>query len=526
MNQDLIKQLTFGEDCQKLLIQGVEKHAKAVKVSMGSHGETVLVESPNHPNGLLVTKDGVSISKSIFLLDPVENLASQILKEAADNTAQEAGDGTTSAIVLSEALIKEGIAKITPNLNKTQVLREMAEIGNQVIEQVSSLKLECTDQLLLDVAKTSCNNDERIGTIIAEAYKGIGRDGIVTVEKSPNEQTTFEVVDGLKVDRGFTSPMFINNVEKEEWQADKVYILMCDHEISSHDQIKSVLEVIVSTKKKLLIIAPCTVGFLNFMIHNFKNNVLDCCIMQPPNFGYKLKEEMEDIAISVGARFFTQQEGDDLSLIKFDDLGFAEKVTVGRKRTIIVNGHGDKEQIEKRSTELKSYIKNRTIKHEIDYLTNRIATLTGGIGVIYVGGATELEQKELHDRCDDSVLAVRSALEEGVVSGAGKALWEISLDINRTTDSAEKIAAMDIVLAAIKAPLFQILANAGLKVEDYYNAGTPIGHGYNLKTEKHGNLIEMGVIDPFKVVRCSFQNALSVATTILSTNTSITIQRV
>lgn len=523
---ELIKQLTFGEDCQKLLIQGVEKHAKAVKVSIGTHGETVLIESPNHPNGLLVTKDGVSISKNIFLLDPVENLASQILKEAAERTALEAGDGTSSSIVLAEALIKEGITKITPEMNKTQVLREMVEVGNQVIEIVGSSKLECTEQILLDVAKTSCNNDEKIGSIIAEAYKGVGKDGIVTVEKSPTEQTSFEVVDGLKFDRGFTSPMFMNNVDKEEWIAEKVYILMCDHEISSHDQIKNVLEAIVPTKKKLLIIAPCTVGFLNFMIHNFKNNVLDVCIVQPPNFGYKMKEEMEDIAISVGAKFFSQQVGDDLSLIKFDDLGFAEKVTVGRKRTIIVNGHGDKDEVDKRANELRATIGNRTIKHEIDYLTGRIATLVGGVGVIYVGATTEVEQKEIHDRVDDSVLAVRSSLQEGVVSGAGKALWEVSLVKNRTTDSAEKMAAIDIVLAAIKYPLYQILANAGLKVEDYYNLSTPKGHGYNLKTEQHGNLIEMGVIDPFKVVRCSFTNALSVAVTILSTNTSITIQRV
>jgi chaperonin GroEL len=522
---DLIKELTFGEDCQKLLIQGVEKHAKAVKVSMGTHGQTVIIESPNHPNKLLITKDGVSISKSIFLLDPIENMASQIMKEAADRTALDGGDGTTASIVLSEALIKHGVDKIKPELNKTEVLREMVLIGEEVIAQVGSRKLECNDQILLDVAKTSCNNDEKTGTIIAEAYKGVGKDGIVTVEKSPNEITSFEVVDGLKIDRGYTSPMFMNNIDKEAWIANDVHILMCDLEISSHDQIKNILEPIVATKKKLLIIAPCTTGFLNFMVHNYKNNVLDVCIVQPPNFGYKLKEEMEDIAISVGAKFISQQLGDDLSLIKFDDLGFAEKVTVGRKRTIIVNGHGDKEEIEKRANELRSTAKNRTIKHEIEYLTGRIATLVGGVGVIYVGGITDVEQKELHDRVDDAVLAVRSAIEEGIVSGAGKALWEVSIN-KEPHFSPEKNAAIDIVLAAIKTPLYQILANAGLKVEDYYSDKTPIGHGYNLKTRQQGNLIESGVTDPFKVVRCAFQNALSVAVTILSTSTSIHIVRI
>jgi len=520
---ELVKEIKFGDDCQKSLLEGVELMAKAVKSTLGTHGQTVFIESPTHVKGYTVTKDGFTVAKSITLNDPVANMACMALLEAAEKTATNVGDGTSTSIVLAEALIKGGVSKITPDLNKTEVLRETANIVETVIDILRSKKIDCTDSIMANVATISCNNDEVTGNLIAEAYKGVGKDGIVTVEKSPSHKTTFEVVNGLKVDRGYSSPLFMNNVAKEECVLENVHILVCDTEISQASQIMSILEGLFPSGKKLLIIAPCSQPFINSMVHNVLKSKIGLCIIQPPNFGYKQHEQMEDIAISVGAKYFSKTT-EDLSLITLNDLGFAEKVIVGKSKTIIVGGHGDSEEMATKAEQLKSTLSNRNAKHEIDYINERVASLIGGVGVIYVGGNTDLEQKELYDRVDDAVCAVRSAMEEGVVSGAGKALFEIDLTPQDKASKEFKVA-LEIVMEAIKVPLVQILLNAGLDYKEVYKDITIEGNGYNLKTKKYGNLIEMGVIDPFKVTRTALQNALSVATTILSTSASINIVR-
>lgn len=539
---ELVKELLFGKECEKSLMVGVDTVCKAVSASIGPFGRTILIETPEQTKSITATKDGATIAKNITILNPVANMACRVVKEGAEKTATDSGDGTSACCVLSQALIKGGHEKIKNGINKTQVLRYMEEVVGEVVEILKEKSIPCDETTILDVATISANNDDVLGKIIADTYKEVGVNGIVTVEKSLTHETTYEVVSGLKVDRSYTSPKFVNNVEKEEWMAEKVHILMCDREISSHDQIKSILDVIIATKRKLLIIAPCTTGFLNFMVHNYLNNVLDLCIIQPPNFGYKLQEEMEDIAVSIGGKYFSQQIGDDLSLIRFEDLGFAEKVIVGRKQTVIVNGHGDKELVDKRANELKSTLENRTLKHEKEFILKRIASLIGGIGVIYVGGLTDLIQKETIDRCDDATLAVKSAMEEGIVSGAGKALWEIEIPLKKNMPKEYAIA-LDIVMGAIKVPLRQILENADLDVNKIYPTkissnwffrllgikNKPVsimeGWGYNLKTEHYGNLVSLGVVDATKVVRTALQNANSVATTILSTSVSINIQR-
>jgi len=380
----------------------------------------------------------------------------------------------------------------------------------------------------LDVAAISANNDREIGKIISELYKEVGKSGVVTVERSQTSETYSQTTKGLKIDRGYLSNLFINDLKKDECIFDDVMILVADMEIANILQIENVLKPIISEGKKLLIISPCNVNVVNTLAANSMKGNLKVCAVAPPNFGYKQHELMQDIAISVGATYFSEKTGDDLSHINYGDLGHASKVIVSKDKTIIIRSSAkvDQGSIDARVAQLWQSHEQATRKGDKDFMLERIASLTGGIGVIFVGGQTDLEQKELYDRVDDAVCAVRSALEEGILPGAGKALLDESADlVDPESISKEHTAAMAIVRNALMAPFQQILANAGLKPSDVYKDGTPVGHGYNLKTGQMGDLIEMGVIDPFKVTRSALQNAVSVAVTILSTNAIITMAR-
>ena len=522
------KDLQFGADGRQKLINGVIKMSRAVKSTLGPGGNTVLIESPQHTHGITVTKDGVTVAKAIDLIDPSENLAVKMMKEAADKTATAAGDGTTTAIVLTEALVLGGLHEIKENLNRTEVLRHMSDISGKVVDKLRKTSKRVTSSMLVDVASISANNDREVGRIISEVYKEVGKNGIVTVERSQTSETYAETTMGLKVDRGYASPLFINDQKKDECIFEDVMILVADMEIANILQIENVLKPIVSEGKKLLIIASCNVNVTNTLAANVMKGNLKVCSIQPPNFGYKQHELMQDIAVSVGATYYSEKTGDDISHINYSDLGHAAKVIVGKDKTVILksSAKSDEAVIAERVAQLWSAHKEASKKYDKDFILERIASLTGGIGVIFVGGQTDLEQKELYDRVDDAVCAVRSALEEGILSGAGKALLEQSAAlVNDETMSQEYNAAINIVKSALMSPFLQILANAGLKAADIYTGEIPSGHGYNLKTAKMGDLIEMGVIDPLKVTRSALQNAVSVATTILSTNAIITMAR-
>jgi chaperonin GroEL len=523
------KDLHFGDNGRKKLVNGVVKMSKAVKSTLGPGGNTVLIESPNHKHGITVTKDGVTVAKSIDLLDPLENLAVKMMKEAADRTATSAGDGTTTAIVLTEALVLGGLERIKDEHNRTEVLRAMVDVSDAVVDRLRKRAKKVTSTMLVDVASISANNDREIGRIIAEVYKDVGKTGIVTVENSQNDETYAETTMGLKFDRGYLSPMFINDAKKDECVFEDTMVLVADMEIVNILQIENILKPIVSEGKKLLIISPCNVNVVNTLAANVMKGHLKVCVVPPPGFGYKQHELMQDIALSVGATYFSEKTGDDLSIINYGDLGHAAKVIVSKDKTVIIKSDLklDQKAIEERVSQLWDAHRNANKKHDKDFLLERIASLTGGIGVIFVGGQTDLEQKELYDRVDDAVCAVRSALEEGILPGAGKALLEESAAIGTNDEqSAEKTIASVIVRDALMAPFLQILANAGLKAEKVYG-DTPNapGFGYNLKTGEMGDLIKMGVIDPLKVTRSALQNAVSVAVTILSTNATITIAR-
>ena len=522
------KNLEFGAGGRGKLVSGVRKMSKAVKSTLGPGGNPVLIESPNHTHGITVTKDGVTVAKSIDLLDPSENLAVKMMKEAAEKTATSAGDGTTTAIVLTEGLVLSGLEHITEGLNRTEVLRSMVEISDKVVDKLRRRSKRVTSAMLVDVASISANNDREIGKIISEVYKDVGKTGIVTVEKSQSDETYAETTMGLKFDRGYLSPMFINDQKKDECVFEDTMVMVADMEITNILQIENILKPIVSEGKKLLIISPCNQNLINSLAANVVKGHIKVCAVAPPSFGYKQHELMQDIAVSVGANYFSEKTGDDLSIINFGDLGHAAKVIVSKDKTIIIKSglRLDQKAIDTRVEQLWDSHKNATKKHDKDHLLERIASLTGGIGVIFVGGQTDLEQKELYDRVDDAVCAVRSALEEGIIPGAGKALLEESAALQIDEDkSPEYNAAMMILKTALMAPFLQILANAGLKAEDIYKDGIAEGQGYNLKTREYGDLIKMGVIDPLKVTRSALQNAVSVAVTILSTDAIITLAR-
>ena len=524
------KDLHFGKEARGKLFSGIQKLFKAVSSTLGPLGETVLIESTDHTRGITVTKDGVTVAKSISLLDPVENLAVRMVREAAEKTATRAGDGTTTAIVLADAIINLahdwGIDD--PENNKTQILRELDGAADFVVKELEKKSVKLDQKKLLDVATISCNNDPQMGKIIADTYKDVGNDGIVTIEKSDTSSTYAETTNGIKVDRGYSSHLFINDHKKDQCILDDVHVLVCDAEIGNILNIEAILKPIIQENKKLLIVAPCSANVINTMGANVMKNNLKLCTIIPPNFGYKQQELMSDIALSVGATYFSESTGDDLSLITFSDLGHAKKVIVSKSETIIIKDDAidNKDQIKDRVDQLREQEKITQKNADKKFIRQRIATLTGAIGVIHVGGTTDLEQKELYDRVDDAVHAVKAALDEGILPGGGVALADIydkhySEKTQKKNNS--KSIAFAILLSAIQRPCREILHNAGLDFDIYPEH--KYGLGTNVKTKENGDMIEMGIIDPLKVTKEALLNAVAVSKSILSTNAIVTMAR-
>lgn len=526
------KELVFGKDGRQKLINGINKISNAVKSTLGPSGNTVLIESPEFTSHLTVTKDGVTVAKSVSLIDPVENLAVTMMKQAADKTATQAGDGTTTAIVLTEALIKEALHMFdkTPDCNQTEVLRELVSSTKDVVTALKKKSKPVTKNKLKSVATISANNDPFIGGLIADVYNQVGKNGIVTVERSETSETYIESTEGIKIDRGYSNNLFVNNQKKDECILENPYIFVSDAEITNILNIEQILKPIIQDGKSLLIIAPCSPNVLHTLAANVMKRNIKVCVIDPPNFGYKQHELMRDIALSTGARYFSEKTGDDLSIIDFKDLGQASKVIVGGTSTIILSSNRDNmDEINTRVEELWGAHKIATNKTSREFIMSRIASLTGGIGVIHVGGNTDVEQKELFDRVDDAVCAVRSAQAEGILPGSGLALFNIAgnglLNTYGDEKNESKTIANAILAKAIKVPLMQILKNAGLKSTKKYNTGMEDGYGYDVKNDKYGDLLKLGVIDPMKVTKHALQNAVSVAVTLLSTNAIITMAR-
>ena len=518
------KNLQFDSEGRDKLFKGIEQIAKAVKSTLGPSGQTVLIESPNHTNGITVTKDGVTVAKAVSLIDPTENLAVKIMKQASERTATQAGDGTTTAIVLTEAIV-EAAKHIINDSNKTDVLRDLIKETNLIVSNLKAKAKKVTNKMLKDVATISANNDEELGDIIASVYKKVGTDGIVAVDKSQTSDTYYETTNGLKIQRGYESPLFVNNQRKDECVLEDSYVLVSDAPIENILSIESILKPIIQGNKKLLIIAPTSQNVTNTLAANVMKSNLKLCAIGPPSFGYKQHELMQDIAISVGATYFSEKTGDDLSLMTEKDLGHCAKVIVSRDSTVIIKDDEElNDTVGKRVAELRVAMTNEKRKEEKEFILSRIATLNGGVGVIYVGGQTDLEQKELYDRVDDAVCAVRSALEEGILPGGGSALMQEAHRIDFS--KGETTVAQQILVKALRAPMFQIWENAGIKYEGQYEASkVEYNDGFDVKERRWGDMYRMGIIDPLKVTKSALQNAVSVAVTILSTNAIITMAR-
>ena len=541
------KDLSFEQDAREKLISGITKISKAVKSTLGPRGKTVIIESPEHTQGLTVTKDGVTVAKSIMLEDPIENLAVRMLKQASEKTANVAGDGTTTAIVLTEAIVNAGMEWIRPENNIFEVVTCMRNDSEVILTNIKKRSVKVTDDMLESIARISANNDLKLGRIIADAYKQVGKDGIVTVERSQTDKTYSEVTNGIRIDRGWTSPMFVNDQRKDECIMENVKILVCDTEINNILQIENVLKPIINAGEKLLIIGTCSGNVINTLAANVQRNGLQFCNIPPPSFGYKTHELMQDIAFATGAKYFSEKTGDDLSIINMTDLGHADKIIIGKQSSVIIKSGDVTEETSKRVAELREQQETLTAKHERDFVNERIASLVGGIACIYVGANSDIEQKEKFDRVDDSVCAVRSALQEGIVPGGGLLLYDFSRhfgcecfkDVEDGILTDDQVAEM-IMREALKSPLRQILINAGLDekiiMEDIYtpemigDAETgPLdvenNRGYDVVEKEYGDMFEMGIVDPAKVTKEALLNAISVATTILMTNAIITHKR-
>jgi|TARA_R100001369_G_scaffold11986_1_gene25795 chaperonin GroEL len=541
MSNYIPKNLDFGDEGRKKLNQGITKISQAVKSTLGPRGRTVLIESTNHLGGLIITKDGVTVANDFFLDDAVENLSAQMMKEAARKTANTAGDGTTTAIVLTEAIVNAGNRHIDSGNNVSEVVKYINAYSKDVVNHLTKKSKKVTKDVLNDVATISANNDKDLGRIISDAYNKVGDNGIVTIERSQNHETYATVTNGIKVDRGYTSNLFVTDNKNDESVLEDVYILVCDQEISNLLQLEVLLKTIVSGNKKLLIIGPCSTNVVQTLAANVMRNGLKLCNIMPPQFGYKQHELMQDIALSVGAKYFSEKTGDDLSLISFEDLGHADKIISGTTQTVIIKNNQMTEEIKTRISDLKEQQANTDIVSDREFINERIASLSGSIGSIFVGANTDIEQKEKYDRVEDAVCAVRSALEEGIVKGGGLALFYSREDLynksfklmSKEAVNYDEITAINILLESLCSPLSQILQNAGLNIDEYYNVSTlsdswilQQSSEYNVKTEEFGDFFEMGVIDPLKVTKTAFTNAVSVATTILTTNAIITHARV
>jgi chaperonin GroEL len=533
------KQLYIGKNGQEKLISGIQKLSAAVKSTMGAGGQTVIIESTNHVGGVTITKDGATVAKSIELVDPVENMACTIMKQASEKTATVAGDGTTSSIVLTEAIIEEGIKALacTPNVNKTEVLRLVQQEAKSVIDMIKYIAHPVTKELIKAVATISTNNDEDLGEMISEVYEKVGETGYVHYEKSKTGNTYTEYTEGIKLDVGYNNDFFANSADGDECilssaSSKKIKVLVTDIEITDMvNQLNpKMIDSIIQKGLPFLWIAPTSNSVTNAVVYNVKKNNLSWCIVPPPGFGWKQKELLSDIALSIGAKFISETTGDSLLSLTYEDLGTVEKAVISKSSCVLFRNSTNEdieEQVYDRVMQLKSALEKSTKSPEKEFLRKRIGHLTGGVGVIYAGGASDIEQKELYDRIEDAVMAVRSAQEEGVIAGGGVALNCIGRTASPSESlSVEQNVARGIISCAITKPCEQILTNCGLSYSNVYrDIELDMVTGYDVKNKQYGNMIEMGIVDPAKVARVALENAVSVATTILSTNAIVTMAR-
>ncbi|RUM73418.1 MAG: chaperonin GroEL [Sulfurovum sp.] len=519
----MAKEIHFSDKARNGLYEGVNKLADAVKVTMGPRGRNVLIQkSFGAPH---ITKDGVSVAREIELSDTLENMGAQLVKEVASNTADEAGDGTTTATVLAHSIFKEGLRNITAGANPIEVKRGMDKASNAIIEELKKVAKEVKDKKeIAQVATISANSDESIGNLIAEAMDKVGKDGVITVEEAKGINDDLEVVEGMQFDRGYLSPYFVTNPEKMTAEMENPLILITDSKITSLKDLIPVLEQIQQSGRPLLIIADDVEGeALATLVLNRLKGVLNIAAVKAPGFGDRKKEMLKDIAILTGGNVITEELGLSLDKATLADLGQAGRVVIDKDNTVIVDGKGDKEAVEARVKEIKIQIENTTSEYDKEKLQERLAKLSGGVAVIKVGAATETEMKEKKDRVDDALSATKAAVDEGIVIGGGAALIKAAKAVNLDLKDDEQVGA-DIILRAVYAPMKQIAANAGFDAgvvaDKVANSDEP-NLGFNAATGEYVDMIKAGIIDPLKVERIALQNATSVASLLLTTEATV-----
>ena len=517
----MAKQIKQGEDARKALCAGIDTLANTVKITLGPKGRNVVLGKKF--GAPVITNDGVTIAKEIELKDEFENMGAQLVKEVASKTGDDAGDGTTTATVLAQAIINVGLKNVAAGANPIDLKRGIDKAVAKVVEGIKAQAQEVDDDLakIENVARVSANNDAEIGKLIADAMGKVKKEGVITIEEAKGTDTTVKVVEGMQFDRGYISPYFVTNTEKMECEMDNPYILLYDKKISALKDMLPVLEAVAQSGRPLLIIAEDVDSeALATLVVNRLRGSLKICAVKAPGFGDRRKEMLEDIAILTHGVVISEDKGLKLDMATVDELGSAEKVTVDKENTTIVNGNGDKELIAERVAQIKAQIEKTTSDYDREKLQERLAKLAGGVAVLYVGAPSEVEMKEKKDRVDDALSATRAAVAEGIVPGGGVAYMRCVAALeNFHGDNDDENTGIQIVKRAIEEPLRQIVANAGLEgaiiVQNVKDGKGD--YGYNARTGKYENFFESGVIDPAKVTRVALENAASIAGMFLTT---------
>ena len=521
----MAKIISYDSEAREKLKSGVDKLANAVKVTLGPKGRNVILDKKF--GAPTVTKDGVSVAKEIELEDPQENMGAQLVKEVASKTNDVAGDGTTTATVLAQAIIQAGLKNVTAGANPMDLKRGLDQGVEAVVKQLESMAEQIGDDYnkIRQVGTVSSNNDETIGGFIADAMEKVGKEGVITVEEAKGTETYVDVVEGMQFDRGYLSPYFVTDGDKMEAELENPYILIYDKKISQMKDLLPVLEKVVQSGSPLLIIAEDIDGeALATLVVNKIRGSLKIAAVKAPGFGDRRKQMLEDIAILTGGTVVSEERGFKLENAEVSMLGKADKVTISKDNTTIVNGAGNKDDIVARTNQIKSQIESSTSDYDKEKLQERLAKLSGGVAVLYVGAATEVEMKEKKDRVDDALHATRAAVEEGIVAGGGVALVRAidALD-DLKGENKDQDTGIKILRRALEEPLRQIVENAGLEGSVVVNKvlENKGSYGFNARTEQYEDLMSAGVIDPAKVTRVAIENATSIAGMVLTTETMV-----
>ena len=513
------KQIVTGEDSRQSILRGVNLLADAVKITLGPKGRNAVIEKKF--GAPVITKDGVTVAKEIELKDSLENMGAQMVREVASKTSDVAGDGTTTATVLAQAIFREGVKTVAAGASPMALKRGIEKSVEVAVEEVKKLHKDVKGDMIAQVGTISANNDKQIGGIIAEAMQKVGKDGVITVEESKTMETQLEVVEGMQFDRGYLSPYFVTDPERMECVLEDARILIHEKKISSMKDLLPLLENIAKVGKPLLVIAEEVEGeALATLVVNKLRGTLQCCAVKAPGFGDRRKAMLEDIATLTGGKAITEDLGIKLENVKLEDLGSAKKITIDKDNTTIVEGTGKASAIEGRVKQIRTQIEETTSDYDKEKLQERLAKLVGGVAVIKVGAATETELKEKKARVEDAMHATRAAVEEGIVPGGGVALLRCIPALEKLKVDEDEAIGVNIVKRALEEPLRQIAQNAGVEgaiVVGRIRESKDEHFGYNAETGEYGDLVKMGVIDPAKVTRLALQNAASVASLMLTT---------